>query len=1088
MSKLITNKQTLLKEVINNILPTSDNLRFLVGYFYFSGFEKLVDRLRDKKVKILVGMDIERKMLGAVRQYIEIEQKSNPSRQSQKESFYNDFVSIFNESDFFDTRERIRAFEIYLEKLKDGTLEIRKTKNPHHAKLYLFEKLPEYNEGGEYPGVLITGSSNLSHSGLGGRAEINIQLRERSSYTEAKDIFDNLWEASITLADQHHIPEFQKKVIEKIWYKKIPSPYLMYIRVLEEYFSLIGDDEIRLPSEMTKGKYLNFEYQIDAIKQGKKSLEKHNGVIIADVVGLGKSIIASALAHDLNLETIIICPPHLERQWKEYRYDFNLKAKIFSTHISKIEKALAFDRKNGKTKLIIIDEAHRFRNEESSTYGVLHELCQNNKIILLSATPFNNRPQDIFSMVKLFQVPAKSTLQTIDNLSFRFKALIREYKNITKEQREGTTPPEEINKKIKSIAERIRRMIEPVVVRRSRIDLEKIDRYRDDLEELGISLHKPEPPVLLEYELGDVKPLYLETLEKIVPSDQEKSGYQATRYMPLAYIKEEFMDVVQESFGEERIDIVAQKNVANFMKRLLVKRFESSMPAFLETLDNLIHSAKNIKHWYEYHGKIPILKKGNVPDITEEILSEWSEEEIKQYFNDISPYEEYQESIDKGMHLIDSAYIREEYLEDLISDLKLLEEIKQKWLKENPEDPKIKFFLSHIAEKFSEMPERKIIIFSEFGDTVNYLYHRLKKKYRVMKYIGNEATKPDREKVAKNFDAGIPNNEQEDQYDILIATDAISEGVNLHRAGVIYNYDIPYNPTKVIQRIGRLNRIDKKTYSHIYVYNFFPSGIGEKETRTKAISTLKMQMIHTLLGEDMQVLTPDEDIASVFNRQYKRILELEEQASWDTKYRQELENIKQIDKEKFKQAMDLPRRTKIQRKKKFGKSGVLLFAEKGGEYIFIMGYSPTQKDQVVLTAEEALSFFKANKKEDAKQPSETFYAIYQELRKNLFIKRTETKKSPSLQAAINQVEYLLENTQNDQDYLKDLIRALRDLEGISKRHIKDIKNINLQDLDKAISDLKTIVNPIYVKDVIASSEKVEEGDERLILAQEIRKQ
>lgn len=254
MSKLITNTDKLLEEVINSILPTSDNLRFLVGYFYFSGFEQLVDEIKDKKVKILIGMQVERKILGTVRQYFELENKTNYSRQDIKDSFFQNFVSLFNETDFFDSRRKIQAFKVYLEKIKDGTLEIKKTKDPNHAKLYLFEKLLEHNEGGEYPGVLITGSSNLSYSGLTGRAEINVQLREAASYLEAKEIFDTLWENAVTLADQDHIAEFEEKILKRIWYKRLPSPYSMYIRVLEEYFSIADDTPLRLPSEMTRGR------------------------------------------------------------------------------------------------------------------------------------------------------------------------------------------------------------------------------------------------------------------------------------------------------------------------------------------------------------------------------------------------------------------------------------------------------------------------------------------------------------------------------------------------------------------------------------------------------------------------------------------------------------------------------------------------------------------------------------------------------------------------------------------------------------------------------------------------------------------
>ena len=150
---------------------------------------------------------------------------------------------------------------------------------------------------------------------------------------------------------------------------------------------------VRLPAEITRNKYINLKYQIDAIRRSLDILQRHNGVIIADVVGLGKSIIASAVAHNLNLKTVIIVPPHLRYQWEDYHNEFEFHARIYSS--GKIEQALEEIDKD-EEKLIIIDEAHKYRNALTTDYANLHKLCQRNKVILLTATPFNNRPQDVF--------------------------------------------------------------------------------------------------------------------------------------------------------------------------------------------------------------------------------------------------------------------------------------------------------------------------------------------------------------------------------------------------------------------------------------------------------------------------------------------------------------------------------------------------------------------------------------------------------------------------------------------------------------------------------------------------------------------
>ncbi|MGC3977663.1 MAG: SNF2-related protein [Paludibacteraceae bacterium] len=188
--------------------------------------------------------------------------------------------------------------------------------------------------------------------------------------------------------------------------------------------------------DITGGRFINLKSQEDAIRMAISTIKKHNGVIISDVVGLGKSIIASTTANNLNLRTIITSPPHLVSQWEDYQEEFGINARVFSRGV--INKALDhFNSKsnNNKEWLIIIDEAHNYRNEYTQDYAALHELCQGNKVMLLTATPFNNQPADIYSMVKLFQIPTKSTLNTVDNLGGKFKELINAYKTLKKQQK-----------------------------------------------------------------------------------------------------------------------------------------------------------------------------------------------------------------------------------------------------------------------------------------------------------------------------------------------------------------------------------------------------------------------------------------------------------------------------------------------------------------------------------------------------------------------------------------------------------------------------------------------------------------------------
>ena len=199
--------------------------------------------------------------------------------------------------------------------------------------------------------------------------------------------------------------------------------------------------EVFTPYDITNGKFSNLKYQIDAIKYGVDCINKNNGVIIADVVGLGKSVIASAIARNLDMKkTVIIAPPHLYDQWVEYQQDFGLRGVIVYSS-GKIEEAYSKFANDSDPILYIIDEAHRYRNEISYTYQWLHQLTRSNtenKVILLTATPYNNRPQDLFALIKLFQTPSRSTINTVDNLSIRFHELIARYNKLEKEGKKKT--------------------------------------------------------------------------------------------------------------------------------------------------------------------------------------------------------------------------------------------------------------------------------------------------------------------------------------------------------------------------------------------------------------------------------------------------------------------------------------------------------------------------------------------------------------------------------------------------------------------------------------------------------------------------
>ena len=1098
--QFITNKELILSDIINSILPKCDNAYFLVGYFYFSGFAELCEKLKDVNLKVLVGLEVERNIVNGIKE-VENFTSSNKSRGQLREDFYKSLVDIYNNTDFFDSEEQIEKFKLFLEKLENGTLEIRKTMDPNHAKMYLFQNKYELTECGTFPGSMITGSSNFSVTGLKNRLELNVVLRDKPSYEEGKAVFDELWETAVAVVDEEHISDFKEKVIKHIWFEKLCSPYAMFIRVLHEYFNIPTDDNILTPNDITDGTYSDLKYQTDAVQLALNSIKNHEGVIISDVVGLGKSIIASTVARNLRLRTIIVCPPHLKQQWEEYKDEFGFTASVFSS--GKIDAALEHYRMIVRTDekfLIIVDEAHKYKNEFIQDYSTLHDLCMGNKVMLLTATPFNNRPEDIYSMLKLFQIPSKSTLKTVENLGAAFKDLISRYKDLAEGQRKNVLSKAEIKQEADAIAQSIRSIISPLVVRRSRLDLEEIPEYKEDLKRQKIAPIIPEPPVQLGYYLGDIRELYLRTLNMISPTEEERSKnphvhyYEGARYKPTRYIieneklKKELDKELEEKLGTDLGMLIGrQVNIALFMRRMLVRRYESSVAAFRDSLNSMIDSSEHILKWIEKRDKVPVYKKGTLPDVDEfyETTDDDLSEEIAEAF------EKY---IERGFFEIDMKYIkRDDFLGDIQADLQLLKDIRNEWFIEREEivngkpvvtfdmkfDYKLDAFRKLLKEQREKDPNRKIIVFTEFADTANYLGAALANEgLGVFKYTSKEASTNNKSVIRANFDAGLKPQYQKNDYQILIATDAISEGYNLHRAGTIFNYDIPYNPTRVIQRIGRINRINKKMFEKLYIYNYFPTDIGEAETRTKQISTLKMAMIHAIIGEDTKALTDEEELNAFFKERYQAELAKSEERSWDTQYRNLLNQVKGTEIHEI--ALQIPHRARIAREVEKPCNGVVLFGKKGNDFIFKIGNN-TEDTPVMLTSEQAIHLFEATMDEEPLEVDKQFDKIYQHVKSNLYRSIVKDENEKSRLEATDKLKLWAKTKVLPKDYLNDLLLIIRN-DGLTG---EEVRFINKQ-TNKTAHIIMEKVTQDYLNRIVEKMNKVEEGDEVLILAEQFK--
>jgi hypothetical protein len=685
-------------------------------------------------------------------------------------------------------------------------------------------------------------------------------------------------------------------------------------------------------------------------------------------------------------------------------------------------------------------------------------------------------------MLKLFQIPTKSTLKTVDNLGAKFKNLINTYKKLIEYQKKGSKTDAEILFEAEKIAKEIRSIINPLVIRRSRIDLIEIPEYAKDLENQNIQLVIPNDPVELDYNLSSLKDLYLETLD-LISEDEGKNNdgryrFKAARYSPVLYIKEELKqelsDLLEEKTGVElNLLFGRQANVAIFMRRLLVRRFESSEYAFRMSLEYMLNSSAQILNWIEQKKKMPIYKKGNLPDVADFYQTDDDGNDMI-----TATYEKYEK---RGFFEIDMKYLKDSFVEDIKADMALLQEIKKKWFGENGEirtDPKLDSFKQILKKQIAKEPKRKIIVFTEFADTADYLGRELQNYgLPVFKYTSADASQTNKNTINANFNAGEKKEYQKDDFKILVATDAISEGYNLHRAGTVINYDIPYNPTRIIQRIGRINRVNKKVFNELYIYNYFPTDIGESETRTKEISTLKMAMIHAIMGEDTKVLTKDEEIQSYFLEQYRKEMAKSEELSWDVKYQKILNEAKGT--EIYKETLLLPHRARTGRSEKKHRHGVLMFGKKGNDFVFKLGNSEGLVTQ--LTAEEAIGLFEAQMSEQPSTLSESFESAYQLTKRHLFRSDVKDTHEKARLEAMQKVKVMLNRKALPADYLKDLMKVIID-DGLSGYELRFINKLKPADYHK----LPGQIDEYYINRIIETYNHVDDGEESIILAEELK--
>ncbi|MCD8294421.1 MAG: phospholipase D-like domain-containing protein [Clostridia bacterium] len=816
-----------------------------------------------------------------------------------------------------------KGVRVFIEWLKSGKVEMRMyTEGPIHAKVYIMRKDPE--KVPDMYGSVITGSSNFSKSGLISNLEFNVELKDPSDVKFALEKFEQLWSKGVDIRDS-----YIEAVETKTWMRDDITPYQLYLKTLYEFFGEeINADKETLQDLFPEG-FMRLQYQVDAVIQAKKKLDAYNGVFISDVVGLGKTYICAMLANTFNRNTykLFICPPVLVEYWQEVLQEFGV-SRCDVVSLGKLDHVIA--KGAGKYSYVFVDEAHRFRNSVTDAFTQLHQICHGKKVVLISATPINNYTSDIENQLYLFQSKQNGTINGVKNLEGFFRDLNAKLSKLKK----GT---DVYMKQLRANSEIIRdKLLREVMIRRTRSEIQQY--YADDMQKQGLSFPKVGSPEKIIYEFdAATDESFSFTMDLI-----KKFSY--ARYMPLTYLKN------QDKYASM---LIAQKNMGGFMKGVLIKRLESSFHAFRMTLSRFVESYEKFIQMYK-SGKVYISKKVDVYDL----LDSGDDDKLLSYIeqNDVMCF--------------DSADFKPQFMGDLEADLGLLNTMKNLWAFVH-DDPKLDAF-KHELQTNREMRGKKIIVFTESKETADYLCSSLKDIYgsRVISFSG-QSSKALKAEIEDSFNPKFADKDN-DKYDMLITTDVLSEGVNLHRSNVVVNYDLPWNPTRIMQRVGRINRVGT-AHSRIYVFNFFPTAQSEKHVPLEERILEKLQAFHDTLGEDIKYLSDDEQISpkKLFTELNKNLDEDEDSTNPELAYLGIIRNVRDNDPDLFKQIKGLPKKAKAG---KYSQSvevpSTVSFIRKGGLKTFFISDNQSTKQ---LTFMEAIKLIEASPEDHKASVDHDYY-------------------------------------------------------------------------------------------------------------------
>ena len=770
--------------------------------------------------------------------------------------------------------------------LRAPNIEVRRfEKNFLHAKAYLFRQVPTRG--------LIAGSSNLTLAGLTWNKELNLGVYGNDTVEKGGAWFDALWEAAV--------PYDLASIYEAI--TSLCSPKLVYLKVLDLIYGQELADEV-----MDNGKIPLTQFQSHGVWRALKIIDTYHGVIVADEVGLGKSFIAGEIMGRYSARhqrALLVCPASLrDTTWTEFLNRYQMFAECVGYEELANDSQLAGKQTNLKMKLdeyalIVVDEAHNYRNPSTRTRArVLQKLLQGSRkdLLLLTATPVNNSLWDLYHLVRFF-------IKQDAQLAHRGIISIREtFAKAMSEDAFSLSP------------DVLFPIVDATTVKRTRSFVRKY--YSGDMIKgengVPVKIKFPKPKALtISYSLEKALPGIFDKIEvALAPkADEESPRLKLARYNQGAYKR-------NKTDEEWR----ANESFLGLLRTGLLKRFESSAAAFVGTCCRMLN---------EHNDFLSVIDKGKVPTtkFLREIAGAEDESEFDSFFCD--------SDIDLGLDDA-SDYDIISLRHDLESDLAILKELHDEVaLVAGRVDPKFDALCDALAgiseearsEGFDDedaRQNRKVIIFSYFEDTVDDIEAKLLKlvetdvrlaayKGRIASASGSSESRSgiSRTQAVEGFVPKSTRSSSADLYDLLIATDVLAEGQNLQQARHVINYDLPWNPMRLVQRHGRIDRIGSP-HEKVFMRTIFPDdrlndllNLEERVRRKLAHAAASVGVGHSPIESgstcDMVFSETREEIEKLF-QQNPEIYEGEGYASaaqTGEEYRQVLRNAQEAWAEKI---------------------------------------------------------------------------------------------------------------------------------------------------------------------------------------------